>query len=77
MGEFHKAVGYTPEILEAGMKLDEFIWKKYVKDVTAASHACFQLHIIEYLLKYSASFKNDYEGQYDDWIAVHTKTLTE
>jgi hypothetical protein len=73
LNEFHKALGYTRDIAKAGMLPDEFIWDRYIRDAAKNCKICFQLHIIEYLLKHSASFRKKYEGQCEDWMAAHAE----
>ena len=72
--EFHKSFGYTKEMAKAGKLPDEFIWETYVKNTAVNCAPCFQLHMIEYLLKYSAAFLEKYREQYDDWITTPTET---
>ena len=76
LGEFHKALGYTPEIAKAGILPDEFIWDQYIKDSAKYCNTCFQLHIIEYPLKHSAAFLKKYEDQYADWMAAHAEKIS-
>ena len=52
MTEFHKAFGYSVDIAKAGILPDEFIWDRYIRDSARNCNSCFQLHIIEYLLKH-------------------------
>jgi hypothetical protein len=49
----------------AGILPDEFIWEEYIKDKAASCAACYQLHIIEYLLKHSAAFFQKFGERYD------------
>lgn len=71
LGEFHKAFGYTSDIAKAGVLPDEFIWEQYIEDSAKNCKTCFQLHIIEYLIEHSVSFRKKYEAQCEDWIAAH------
>jgi len=73
LNEFHKAFGYTSDMANAGILPDEFIWEEYIKDKAASCAACYQLHIIEYLLKHSATFFQKFGERYDDWIAAHAE----
>ena len=73
LSEFHQAFGYTQDIARAGILPDEFIWEEYFKDAAKNCTACFQMHLIEYLTKHSASFKKEYAEQYNYWITTHTE----
>ena len=70
LDEFHKALGYTVDMAKAGILPDEYIWEKYIKDTETRCHTCFQLHIIEYLLKHSATFREKYKTKSEEWIGV-------
>jgi hypothetical protein len=73
LNEFHKAFGYTRDMANAGILPDEFIWEEYIKDKAESCAACYQLHIIEYLLKHSVAFFQKFGERYDDWIAAHAE----
>ena len=76
MGKFYEAMGFTPDMKRQGLLADEFIWEEYVKDSSPNLSACYQKHIIEYLLKNSPSFKEVYGQQLTEWIAIHANTRT-
>ena len=71
--EFYRTLGYTNAMAKKGIVPDEFIWDEYIKDGTVNSTACMQMHIIEYLGKYSDSFRKKYGDQYKSWIATNAK----
>jgi hypothetical protein len=71
LDEFYKLFGYTDEIANTGILADEFIWDNYVKD--NRFDACLQMHIVEYLNKHSAKFKELYGGQYEEYVKEHVK----
>lgn len=73
LGEFHKVFGYTQDIAKAGILPDEFIWEEYFKGIAANRTACFQVHLIEYLLKHSALFRKEYADQCESWIIAHAE----
>ncbi len=76
MGKFYEAMGYTHEMRMSGLLADEFIWEEYVKHSTPFLSACYQKHLIEYLLKNSLSFKKEYGVQSAEWIAAHANART-
>jgi hypothetical protein len=65
---FYNALGYTDEIRNTGLSFDEFIWFEYRKDHCSKSEACLQAKIIEYLIKFSATFMKKYADQYESWL---------
>ena len=70
LDEFYEALGFTASMAKEGMMPDEFIWDEYIKVGAINSAACLQMHIIEYLSKYSDSFRKKYSDQYKNWIAA-------
>ena len=77
MQEFHKAFGYTPDMAKEGRLPDEFIWEEYVKDMPANCSACFQMRLIDYLIKHSIKFMEKYGDQCEGWIAAYAKARAE
>ncbi len=71
--EFYKEFGYTPDIRKAGVLPDEYVWDEYINNATVNNAACLQMHIIEYLIKHSESFRRKYGVQCESWIADHAK----
>ena len=69
LDHFYQAFGYNTDLQKWGVFPNQFIWEEYLSN-TAKSHLCFQIHTIEYLMKYSASFLKMYREQCDDWIAA-------
>jgi hypothetical protein len=69
---FYQAFGYSNDMRKLGILPNQFIWEEYLSD-TAKNSLCFQLHTIEYLIKYSAPFLKMYGEQCDDWIAALTE----
>lgn len=67
---FYEAFGYSNDMRKWGVLPDEFIWQEYLSDSANGSSTCFQLHLIEYLIKHSSSFLKMHENQYNDWIAA-------
>jgi hypothetical protein len=70
MDKFYETMGYTHEMQLQGVLAEEFIWEEYVSS-SAPLTACYQKHIIEYMLKNSPSFKEKYGEQCASWIADH------
>ncbi len=73
LGKFHKTLGYTQDLAKAGILPDEFIWEEYFRYTDANRAVSFQVHLIEYLLKHSASFREKYGEKCESWIADHAK----
>jgi hypothetical protein len=71
LGKFYNALGYTLEMKMQGVLAEEFIWEEYFKSSSAMITACYQKHIIEYMLKNSPSFNEKYGAQCSCWIAEH------
>jgi hypothetical protein len=71
LDKFYQALGYTLEMKMRGVLAEEFIWEEYVKSSSEMLTACYQKHIIEYMLKNSPSFKEQYGAQCLSWIAEH------
>ena len=74
---FYMELGYTPDIRKAGVLPDEFIWDEYTKGNPSPNASCFQMHIIEYLVKNSIAFISEYGNQYQDWFNNHIEAVTE
>lgn len=77
LDEFYSVFGYTQEISQTGVLPDEFIWAEYIKGSSADFSSCIQIHIIEYLRKYSDTFQKEYGSQCDSWIAAHNEVMVE
>jgi len=73
----YKELGYTPDIREAGVLPDEFIWYEYTKGNPSPFASCLQMHIVEYLVKNSIVFICEYGNQYQDWFDDHVAAVTE
>lgn len=73
LDEFYKIFGYTADLARAGILPEEFIWEEFLSDSAKKCDTCFQLHIVEYLIKHSESFKKKYDKSYENWIAAHAK----
>jgi hypothetical protein len=68
--DFYQAFGFNNDMRKRGVLPDDFMREEYLCGAKGESAACFQVHVIEYLSKHSASFRNKYENQYKDWIAA-------
>ena len=77
INEFYSECGYTRDVAKAGLLPDEFLWEEYFSGAEAKRTACFQVHLIKYLMKHSASFCSKYGQQCADWIATYTEARTE
>lgn len=71
MCEFYEAVGYTHEMQKQGVLPEEFIWEEYAKDSSPYLSACFQKHLIVFMLNNSPSFKEKYGVNCASWIVEH------
>jgi len=74
---FYNSLGYTGEIRDTGMTFDEFIWLTYRKDNCTKSDACLQARLLEYLIKFSSSFRQRYKDQYENWLGVCQKQIAQ
>lgn len=66
--EFYSALGYTDKMREAGIEPELFRWSEYTKDGAVKTVFCLQAHIIAYLHKYSAMFREKYGRDYISWL---------
>lgn len=73
MDEFYKEFGYTLELAKNKILPEEFIWETFFRYPGRNCDACYQLHMIEYLLKHSDTFAKKYGHECDDWIAAHAE----
>lgn len=73
MDEFYKEFGYTLEMAKNGVLPEEFIWETYFRHPDRNCDACYQLHMIEYLLKHADEFAKKYGHECDNWIAAHAE----
>ena len=71
--QFYEIFGFTHALRQLGIVPEEFIWDKYVNAKTKALNfdICMQIHLIEYLEKYSETFMKKYGNQYKAWKAAH------
>lgn len=69
--KFYKEFGYTQDMARAGILPDEFIWSEYTNNSSADFTACIQIHIIEYLIKHSETFRKTYGEKCEGWLAAH------
>ena len=74
--DFYQAFGYSKDMRKWGVLPDDYIWEEFLCDSKRKFSACFQIHIIEYLLKHSASFVNRFGHQCDVWIAALNMELS-
>jgi hypothetical protein len=72
LNEFYKYLGYSERIALSGVLPDEFVWKTYFKDSVENCASCYQLHIIDFLLRYSKTFAKKYGSQCQKLITPHT-----
>ena len=70
---FFDALGYTNEIHSRGVLAEEYIWEEYVKQPSAMLSECLQKHLLQYMLKYSASFKDKHGVECAIWIDNHAR----
>ena len=73
LDHFYQSFGYSSDMRKWGVLPDEFIWEEYLSDPVKSNKPCFQLHILEYLIKYSTEFLKMHMHEYDDWIATLAK----
>ena len=61
--EFYRALGYTDEIRQAGLMVEEFILNEYHKDNGNKDEICLQIKIIQYLKSHSTKFEVKFADQ--------------
>ena len=72
--EFYKELGYTAEMRMAGVLPDEFLRHECNSSFYAI---CFEMHLIEYLVKNSIAFIDEYGNQYKNWFDNHIEAATD
>jgi hypothetical protein len=72
--EFHKTFGYGNEQAKAGIMPEEFIWEEYFRDAANKSTSCFQIHLIDYLIRHSLAFRARYADQVGEWFTLHARS---
>ena len=76
LNAFYEAFGYIDDMRKQGVLPEEFIWEEYVKDSAENHTACYQIHLVEYLIKYSDIFRRKYGVQCVEWLAAHAEDIT-
>ena len=72
-GEFYNTCGYTKSMMKKGILPDDYIWETFFKNSERNCTSCFQLHIIEYLLKYSDNFTKKFRHKCDELFEMHAE----
>ena len=75
--EFYSACGYHNSLAQKGIIAEDFIWETFFQHEDRNCTSCFQLHIIEYLLRYSDSFTKKFRHKCDAFIEVHVEKRAE
>lgn len=76
LNAFYEAFGYIDDMRKQGVLPEEFIWDEYVKDSVENHTACYQIHLVEYLIKHSDVFRKKYGVQCVEWLAAHAEDVT-
>jgi hypothetical protein len=76
LNAFYEAFGYIADMRKQGVLPEEFIWEEYVRDSVENHTACYQIHIVEYLIKHSDTFRKKYGAQCENWIVAHAEDIT-
>lgn len=71
ISNFQNQIGFTQDIANLNVELQEFIWEKHIKDYAEPCISCFQLGVLEYLVRNSFDFWVDYGYQYEEWRLHH------
>lgn len=71
--ELYKYLGYGTDLAKTGILPEEYIWETFFKHSDRNCISCYQLHLIEYLLKHSDTFTKKFMHQCDDLVEVHAK----
>ena len=74
--EFYGALGFCNDMRKLGVFPEDFICCEYTKYCTAKNTACYQMHLLNYLIKYSDTFRNLYGNHYDGWRRTSLSATT-
>jgi len=72
-GEFYSACGYGKSMAKMGILAEDYIWETFFKHDERNCTSCFQLHVIEYLFRYSDSFTKKFRHKCDEFIEAHVE----
>ncbi len=67
---YYSVFGYTREMRKSGILPEEFIWETYIRKNCLR---CLKMHMIEYLMRNSESFREKYQEQYQQWLENYRK----
>jgi len=73
--EFYACLGYHSDLAKQGILPEEFVWETYFRHSNRTCNSCYQLNIINYLLKNSPSFAKQYFAECEEWIATLTERI--
>ena len=73
LDSFYKQFGYNIELAKQGILPDEFIWDTFFKNSDRNCFGCYQMKMLEYLLKHSLTFTNTYGQECEKWIASYAE----
>lgn len=68
--KFYRIFGFTPDMRQAGVLPEEFLWGEYRNNRKSDFSACMQTQIIEYLRVHSHKFLQKYGSQCEKWLAT-------
>jgi hypothetical protein len=77
LNEFYRVFGYTDEMTKNGIVADEFVWDEYIRSDPNQFSDCVQMHLIEYLNKYSPTFISKYGDVCKGWMTEHANARKE
>lgn len=60
--ELYSEFGFSPDMSNAGLILDEFIWSEYIQNGPLNFVVCLQIRNIIYLMKHSDKYREQCEG---------------
>jgi hypothetical protein len=74
LGEFYKVCGYNLEMAKEAILPDQYIWNTFFRfNKIRNCSSCYQLHVIEFLLRHSDTFTKKFRNMCEDWIEIHAK----
>jgi len=72
LNEFYSTFGDVDQMRKNGVMPEEFILDTFVNHQARNCQSCYQLHLIQYLVKHSDTFLNKFGEQLEEWINTYS-----